>query len=210
MLPHSRFRRSHETASLSLTAPSTAIAAPPRHRASTTGRALSACSRALALSSSRRHGADQAERCHGGEDQEREDGAKIARNAITGSKVLNRSLTAADFVASSLPKRPAGRGPGRTEGGPGPAGTIGRMTVRQGGVVVPEAPPRTAPQHDGRDAGARRPSPPERVERRRLPAETLDTAHDAHHHEQRGDGNRSGGGTTAATRACSRSTPYTA
>ncbi len=50
-------------------------------------------------------------------------GAKIARNAITGSKVLNRSLTAADFVASSLPKGPAGpTGPAGPAGAAGPAG----------------------------------------------------------------------------------------
>jgi hypothetical protein len=68
-------------------------------------------------------------------------GAKIARNAITGSKVLNRSLTAADFVASSLPKGPAGptgpAGPAGPAGAAGPAGTIGPVTVRQAGVVVP-------------------------------------------------------------------------
>ena len=65
-------------------------------------------------------------------------GAKVARNAITGSKVLNRSLTAADFVASSLPKGPAGpTGPAGPAGAAGPAGTIGPITVRQAGVVVP-------------------------------------------------------------------------
>ena len=65
-------------------------------------------------------------------------GAKIARNAVTGAKVLNRSLTAADFVASSLPKGPAGPTGATGPAGPaGPAGTIGPITVRQAGVVVP-------------------------------------------------------------------------
>ncbi len=73
-------------------------------------------------------------------------GAKIARNAITGSKVLNRSLTAADFVASSLPKGPAGP--------TGPAGPAGRCR------------PGRDDRADHRSTGRRRRSGRRRAERR--------------------------------------------
>ena len=48
--------------------------------------------------------------------------SELRNNAVTGRKVRNHSLTAADFVASSLPR--------------GPAGVIGPITVRQDSVTV--------------------------------------------------------------------------
>lgn len=70
--------------------------------------------------------------------------AKLGGNSVTGNKVLNRSLTAADFVAGSLPRGAAGpagpAGPAGAAGpaGPaGPAGVIGAITVRQASAVVP-------------------------------------------------------------------------
>jgi len=66
---------------------------------------------------------------------------KLKANAVTGAKVANRSLTAVDFRASSLPRGPQGvagpAGPAGAAGAAGPAGTIGPITVRQAGVTVP-------------------------------------------------------------------------
>jgi hypothetical protein len=66
---------------------------------------------------------------------------QIKANAVTGAKVRNRSLTRADFAASSLPRGPAGptgaTGPAGPAGPAGPTGVIGAVTVRQAGVVVP-------------------------------------------------------------------------
>lgn len=63
---------------------------------------------------------------------------KLKANAVTGAKVANRSLTAIDFQASSLPRGPQGvAGPAGPAGAAGPAGTIGPITVRQAGVLVP-------------------------------------------------------------------------
>jgi hypothetical protein len=59
---------------------------------------------------------------------------KLRNNAVTGLKVRNCSLTAADFVAGSLPRGPAG--PAGAAGPAGPAGTVGPITVRQSSVVV--------------------------------------------------------------------------
>jgi len=64
--------------------------------------------------------------------------AKLKANAVTGAKVANRTLTAIDFRASSLPRGPQGvAGPAGPAGAAGPAGTIGPITVRQAGVTVP-------------------------------------------------------------------------
>lgn len=63
---------------------------------------------------------------------------KLKANAVTGAKVANRSLTAIDFQASSLPRGPQGpAGPAGPAGAAGPAGTIGPISVRQASVVVP-------------------------------------------------------------------------
>lgn len=62
-------------------------------------------------------------------------GAKLAFNAVTGATVRNRSLSAADFIASSLPVGP--QGPAGAAGPAGPAGTIGPISVRQASVTVP-------------------------------------------------------------------------
>ena len=63
---------------------------------------------------------------------------KLRANAVTGAKVANRSLTAIDFQASSLPRGPQGvAGPAGPAGAAGPAGTIGPISVRQASVVVP-------------------------------------------------------------------------
>jgi hypothetical protein len=64
--------------------------------------------------------------------------AKLHANAVTGLKVRNHSLTAADFIAGTLPAGPQGpAGPAGPAGAAGPAGTIGPITVRQGSVAVP-------------------------------------------------------------------------
>ena len=64
--------------------------------------------------------------------------AKLRANAVTGLKVRNHSLTAADFIAGTLPAGPQGpAGPAGPAGAAGPAGTIGPITVRQNSVVVP-------------------------------------------------------------------------
>jgi hypothetical protein len=64
--------------------------------------------------------------------------AKLRANAVTGNKVRNHSLTAADFIAGTLPAGPQGpAGPAGPAGAAGPAGTIGPITVRQGSVAVP-------------------------------------------------------------------------
>lgn len=65
-------------------------------------------------------------------------GAKLAFNAVTGATVRNRSLSAADFIASSLPVGPQGPAGAAGPAGPaGPAGTIGPISVRQASVTVP-------------------------------------------------------------------------
>ncbi|MBA2294317.1 MAG: hypothetical protein H0W16_04210 [Actinobacteria bacterium] len=65
-------------------------------------------------------------------------GAKLALNAVTGATVRNRSLSAADFIASSLPVGPQGPAGAAGPAGPaGPAGTIGPISVRQASVTVP-------------------------------------------------------------------------
>ena len=65
-------------------------------------------------------------------------GAKLAFNAVTGATVRNRSLSATDFIASSLPVGPQGPAGAAGPAGPaGPAGTIGPISVRQASVTVP-------------------------------------------------------------------------
>lgn len=65
-------------------------------------------------------------------------GAKLAFNAVTGATVRNRSLSAADFISSSLPVGPQGpAGPAGATGPAGPAGTVGPISVRQASIVVP-------------------------------------------------------------------------
>jgi hypothetical protein len=67
---------------------------------------------------------------------------KLRANSVTGAKVANRSLTATDFVAGSLPRGPAGPpGPTGATGAAGPAGVIGAIAVRQGSAVVPGGTP---------------------------------------------------------------------
>jgi hypothetical protein len=61
---------------------------------------------------------------------------EIANNAVTGAKVRQRSLTASDFQASSLPTGP--RGPAGATGPTGPAGPIG-----PGGPAGPAGPGRS-------------------------------------------------------------------
>ncbi len=62
-------------------------------------------------------------------------GSKLALNAVTGATVANRSLSAVDFIAGSLPRGP--QGPAGPAGAAGPAGTIGPISVRQASIVVP-------------------------------------------------------------------------
>ena len=62
---------------------------------------------------------------------------QLKAGAVTNPKLRNRSLTAADFVAGSLPRGPVGpAGPAGAAGPAGPAGTVGPITVRQDGVAV--------------------------------------------------------------------------
>ena len=64
-------------------------------------------------------------------------GSKLSLNAVTGATVANRSLSAVDFIAGSLPRGPQGAaGPAGPAGAAGPAGTIGPISVRQASVVV--------------------------------------------------------------------------
>ncbi len=62
-------------------------------------------------------------------------GSKLSLNAVTGATVANRSLSAVDFIAGSLPRGP--QGPAGPAGAAGPAGTIGPISVRQASIVVP-------------------------------------------------------------------------
>jgi len=65
-------------------------------------------------------------------------GSKLALNAVTGATVANRSLSAVDFIAGSLPRGPQGAaGAAGPVGAAGPAGTIGPISVRQANIVVP-------------------------------------------------------------------------
>ncbi len=65
-------------------------------------------------------------------------GSKLSLNAVTGATVANRSLSAVDFIAGSLPRGPQGAaGPAGPAGAAGPAGTIGPISVRQASIVVP-------------------------------------------------------------------------
>lgn len=57
---------------------------------------------------------------------------KLAPNAVTSAKVLNRSLQRADFAAGQLPAGPTGpQGPAGPAGSAGPAGPAGLSAVER-------------------------------------------------------------------------------
>jgi hypothetical protein len=61
---------------------------------------------------------------------------QLKKNAVTGKKVKNRSLKAADFAAGQLPKGPKGdQGAQGSQGPQGPAGPA-NVTVRQGSPAI--------------------------------------------------------------------------
>ena len=72
--------------------------------------------------------------------------SKIAANAVTGSKVRQRSLSAGDFRVGSLPQGPRGeRGERGPEGPRGAAGSPALGAVLGRGVNVPATPSFLAP-----------------------------------------------------------------